>query len=111
MGAVLLLDATSGRPLALMEGSCLTALRTGAAAAAAARYLARPEARVAALFGCGVQGRTQVQGLAAIRPLTEVWVYDPVAERTASFVQEMAPTLPSVTFQVADSPVQAVQIE
>ncbi|MDI7250612.1 MAG: ornithine cyclodeaminase family protein, partial [Bacillota bacterium] len=60
MGMVVLLDATTGAPLALLEGGYLTALRTGAAAGAAARHLAPAGARVAALFGAGVQGRTQV---------------------------------------------------
>jgi ornithine cyclodeaminase/alanine dehydrogenase-like protein (mu-crystallin family) len=55
---VVVVDASTGAPAAIMDGTHLTALRTGAASGAATEALARPEARVAAIFGAGVQGRT-----------------------------------------------------
>jgi alanine dehydrogenase len=67
-GAVLLMDADSGEPRALMDSASLTALRTAAATAVAVRWLARPDAATATLVGCGVQGRAHVAFLAAVMP-------------------------------------------
>lgn len=71
---VLLIDASSGDLVALIEGAALTALRTGAAGGVAARTLARPAATVATLFGAGAQARTQLLGLVAVRPIRLVRV-------------------------------------
>ncbi len=88
--AVLVLDASTGRPLALLEGGTLTAIRTGAGAGAATDLLARPNSRVGAVFGAGVQARTQLEAMCAVRPLQTVWVYDPNPERTDIFIRQMA---------------------
>jgi len=64
-GTVMLADAERGAPLAVMDSGGLTALRTGAATAVAARYLARRAARTATVVGCGVQGETQLAAVAA----------------------------------------------
>lgn len=69
---VLLIDASTGELLALIDGTALTALRTGAAGGVAARALCRPAAARAALFGAGAQARTQLRALAAVRPIREV---------------------------------------
>ncbi|MCA9872652.1 MAG: hypothetical protein KC441_03335, partial [Anaerolineales bacterium] len=74
-GLVLALDAATGRPLAIMEGSALTAIRTGAASGAATDVLARPDAAVAAIFGSGVQARTQLEAVCTVRPIQEVRVF------------------------------------
>lgn len=71
---VLLADAASGEALALLDGTALTALRTGAAGGLAARLLARADASVAALFGAGAQARSQLLALATVRPIREVRV-------------------------------------
>jgi ornithine cyclodeaminase len=71
---VLLLDATTGRTLAIMEGNWLTAMRTGAASGLATDLLARQDADVLALFGAGTQASTQVLAIHTIRPLREVRV-------------------------------------
>jgi len=76
-GVVVLADGGTGEPLALLDSPSLTALRTAAATAVAARRLARPGARVATLCGCGVQGRAHLPFLAAVLPLREVWLVDP----------------------------------
>ena len=65
----MLADAEHGEPLAVMDSGSVTALRTGAATAVAAKFLARPDARVATLVGCGVQGEIQLAALAAVLPL------------------------------------------
>ncbi len=62
-GTVLLGDAATGLPLALLDGTALTALRTGAAGGLAARLLARPDSAVVALFGAGAQARTQLEAV------------------------------------------------
>jgi ornithine cyclodeaminase/alanine dehydrogenase-like protein (mu-crystallin family) len=75
-GTVVLADAEHGAPLAVMDSGSITALRTGAATAVAARYLARPDARTATVVGCGVQGEIQLAALAAVLPLERAWVLD-----------------------------------
>ena len=87
---VTLVDSVTGRPSAILDGTYLTALRTGAASGAATDLLARPDARVAAIFGAGVQGRTQLEAICEARDIAEVWVYD--IDRTAAetFAAEMS---------------------
>jgi alanine dehydrogenase len=75
-GLVVLADTTNGRPLAVMESSTLTAIRTAATAALAATYGARPNARITAVIGCGVQARHQLTAFHAAFPIEEVRAYD-----------------------------------
>lgn len=72
--SVLLLDAETGKTLAIMEGGWLTALRTGAASGLATSLLARQDADVLALFGAGVQAPMQALAIATVRPLREIHV-------------------------------------
>lgn len=71
---VLLGDAGTGAPLAVIEGAALTALRTGAAGGVAARALAVADARRAAIFGAGVQARSQLAALLEVRDIDDVRV-------------------------------------
>lgn len=87
--AVVVINAANGKPIALMEGGYLTALRTGAVSGAATDVLARREAKVAAIFGAGVQGRTQLLAVAAVRRLECVYVYDAVRASAEKFAREM----------------------
>lgn len=73
-GAVLLLDADSGRPRALLDGTRLTQIRTAAGSALATELLARPDAGVLAVFGAGPQGRAHIELLSATRRLDEIRV-------------------------------------
>ena len=66
-GLVTLFEATTGRPLAVLEGGSLTAIRTGAASGVATQYLAAPQARVLTVFGAGVQAHTQARAIVAAR--------------------------------------------
>jgi ornithine cyclodeaminase/alanine dehydrogenase-like protein (mu-crystallin family) len=75
-GVVVLCDAETGTPLAILDSGELTARRTGAATAVAARRLARPDSRTATIVGCGVQGRAQLRALRAVLPLTRVFAVD-----------------------------------
>ncbi len=93
-----------------MEGGYLTALRTGAGSGVATDLLARRDARVAAIFGAGVQGRTQLLGVAAVRNLERVYVFDAVAKQVEQFISEMRgkPGIPN-DVRVASSPAEAVR--
>ena len=107
--AVLVLEANSGRPVALLEGSVLTAIRTGAASGAATDLLARPESQVVAIFGAGVQGRTQLAAVCSVRRIQTAWVYDTNPERVAAFVHELAGVSPiPADLRLAATPAQAV---
>jgi len=75
-GTVVLADADHGAPLAVMDSGSVTALRTGAATAVAAKFLARRDARTATIVGCGVQGEIQLAAVAAVLPLQRVWMLD-----------------------------------
>jgi ornithine cyclodeaminase/alanine dehydrogenase-like protein (mu-crystallin family) len=89
-GVVALFDAVNGRLLALMDSIELTALRTAAATAVAARYLAREDAAVATIAGCGTQGRAQLRALAHVRPLRQAFAVDQdeaAAERFAGTME------------------------
>lgn len=107
----LLISPETGIPLALMEASWLTALRTGAASGVATDLLARPEAKVAAIFGAGVQGRTQLMAISQVRNLTRVWVYDPYQEASQRFQEEMKTAGPPVPSDIlmATSPQEALR--
>jgi ornithine cyclodeaminase/alanine dehydrogenase-like protein (mu-crystallin family) len=87
--SILLLDATTGQTLAVMEGGWLTAFRTGAASGLATDLLARRNADVLALFGAGVQAPMQVLAIHAVRPLREVRVVN----RSDEHYQFLAATL------------------
>jgi alanine dehydrogenase len=83
-GTVVLADAETGEPLALMDSASVTALRTGAATAVAAKHLARPDSRCATIVGCGAQGEIQLAAVAAVLPLQHVWVLDAEPARARS---------------------------
>lgn len=105
---VVVIDARTGAPVAAMEGASLTALRTGAASGAATDLLARPDAAVAAVFGAGVQGRTQLEAVCAVRPIREAWVYDGNPQRAQAYAEEMGGQL-GIPIHVATNPAEAVR--
>lgn len=75
-GVIHLIDAATGRLLALIDSPQLTAHRTAAAGAVAADVLARPDARSVAIIGAGVQGEWQFKYLTHVRSIDRIWVYD-----------------------------------
>jgi ornithine cyclodeaminase/alanine dehydrogenase-like protein (mu-crystallin family) len=89
----IVMDAEQGTPLAVLEAGYLTAVRTGAASGVATDALARKDARVAAIFGAGVQGRTQLEAIAAVRPIRRALVFDIDAGAAAAFAEEMTERL------------------
>ncbi|HOA47323.1 MAG TPA: ornithine cyclodeaminase family protein [Candidatus Paceibacterota bacterium] len=76
MAVIVLNDARTGLPLTLMDGTYITALRTGAASAVATKYLARKEAKSLGVIGAGSQAITQILAIAQVRKLSEILVYD-----------------------------------
>ncbi len=86
IGLVLLMDAGNGSPLALMDGTCLTAIRTAALNAFAIDLLSRPQSRTALLVGCGTQAAAQLLGLSSVRQLEEIRVMGRDELRTEAFV-------------------------
>lgn len=87
--AVLLFDEPTGAPVALLDGTFLTQFRTGAAMGLGAELLARPDADVVALFGAGATARTSLWAVCAVRPIREVRVVHPRAERFPDFQAAM----------------------
>ena len=88
-GVLVMEDASTGRPIAVIEAGYLTALRTGAASGLATALLARPEASIVALFGAGAQARTQLEAVAAVRTLREVRVVTRDPAHAAGFIEAM----------------------
>jgi alanine dehydrogenase len=86
---VILVDAKTGQPLAAMDGTYLTALRTGAASGLATDLLARKDSRVAAIFGAGTQARTQLEAVCTVRDIEKAWVYDVRPRIARAYVKEM----------------------
>jgi alanine dehydrogenase len=92
-GAVVLCDAGTGRPLAIMDSIEITIQRTGAATAVAAKYLARPGSEVATICGCGNQGRVQLRALSRVLPLVRAFTFDTDPLRAREFSAELAAEL------------------
>jgi alanine dehydrogenase len=86
---VCLIDPDDGRPLAIMDGTYLTALRTGAVSGAATDLLARHDARILALFGTGAQAVTQAQAICAVRDIGEIRVVARSAEKGHAFIARL----------------------
>ena len=75
-GLLILNDPETGVPLAIMDCTWITAKRTGAATAVAAKYLARPESKTVGIVACGVQGRSNLEALACLFKINKVKAYD-----------------------------------
>src|SRR5512136_2304069 len=75
-GLLILNDDETGLPYAVMDCTWITAYRTGAASALAAKYLANPNSEVAGILACGVQGRTNLEALKCVFPLKRAYAYD-----------------------------------
>jgi ornithine cyclodeaminase/alanine dehydrogenase len=75
MGTILLLDESSGFPMAVMDGGFITAMRTGAASGVATKHMARRDAAVGMIFGSGVQAFTQALAIHEARPLRKLLIW------------------------------------
>jgi ornithine cyclodeaminase/alanine dehydrogenase-like protein (mu-crystallin family) len=108
---VLMIDPATGLPLGLLDGSTLTALRTGAASGVATKHLSRADASAAAIFGAGVQGRTQLEAVCAVRSIHRACVFDPSTGRAEEFAREMSARGGAVPrdIRIASTPAEAVR--
>ena len=104
---VVVIDAETGIAHAILDGTYLTAIRTGAAAGAATDFLARKDASRVAIFGAGPQGCSQLEAMCAVRPVRQAWIFDINREASQAFAGEMAQRT-AVSIQVARNPSEAI---
>jgi ornithine cyclodeaminase/alanine dehydrogenase-like protein (mu-crystallin family) len=102
-GLLILNDPETGMPLAIMDCAWITAKRTGAATAIAAKYLARPESTSVGIVACGVQGRSNLEALACLFKITKVKAYDLYPDVAQRYAREM-----SDNFQLDIEPVKTL---
>jgi len=107
-GLLILNDPETGIPMTVMDATWITAKRTGAATAVAARYLARPDSSSLGIVACGVQGRSNLEALSCLFPLREVKAYDTLPEAAAAFASEMKAHL-GLDVEVVKTPQEAVE--
>jgi len=107
-GLLILNDPDTGVPLAVMDCTWITAKRTGAASALAAKYLARPESASVGIVACGVQGRSNLEALACLFKLQKVRAYDLDAKVAARYADEMKANL-GLAVEVVQSLPEAVK--
>jgi ornithine cyclodeaminase len=106
---MIVIDSHTGQPQAIMDAGRLTALRTGAVSGVATDLLARKDARVAAIFGAGVQGRTQLQAVCTVRSIEKALVYDTDPGAAQSYVEDMQALSPGPSdIEIASSPDEAL---
>jgi ornithine cyclodeaminase/alanine dehydrogenase len=106
-GLLILNDVETGIPYSVMDCAWITAYRTGAASALAARYLARPESKIAGILACGVQGRTNLEALKVLFPIERVYAYDIHPDVQQRYVDEICTRFGIEVIGVKD-PKQAV---
>jgi alanine dehydrogenase len=101
-GVIVLCDAGNGTPLAVMDSRDITSLRTAAATAVAAKYLARQESRTITICGCGNQGRIQLMALSRVFRFETVFAYDTQEEQALQFSQALTSALTISVRPVSD---------
>lgn len=101
-GVLVLVDASDGRALAVMDSGAITAIRTAAASALAASHLARGDAAVAAIVGCGLQGSAHADALLELAPFREIRLFDADASRAERLASRLADS-PHLAVRVAGS--------
>ena len=107
LATIVLLDPETGALLAVLDGRYITEARTAAASAASAKHLARPEARVLAIIGSGVQAHSHVDALLRVRPIDEVRIWGRTSAHADALVAELAPHA-AARFTTSSSVEQAV---
>jgi ornithine cyclodeaminase/alanine dehydrogenase-like protein (mu-crystallin family) len=105
--AVLVFDPETGQAIALLEGSSLTAIRTGAAGGAAIDLLARKDSKVVAIFGAGAQGRTQLEAACTARKIEAAFIFDTDKTKAESFAKEMKTLIKDI--RLAQSAKEAIE--
>jgi ornithine cyclodeaminase/alanine dehydrogenase-like protein (mu-crystallin family) len=106
-GLLILNDPDTGIPMAIMDAAWITAKRTGAATAVAAKYLARKDSTSVGIIACGVQGKSNLEALACQYKITRVKAYDLHREVAHKYAREMS-ELVQVDIEVVSHPKEAV---
>ncbi|MFW9888393.1 MAG: ornithine cyclodeaminase family protein, partial [Candidatus Thorarchaeota archaeon] len=106
-GLLILNDPDTGLPISVMDCIWITAMRTGAATAVSAKYLARNDSSSVGVLGCGVQGRSNVEALAVEFPLEKVMAYDVNRNSARLYAREIRDRF-GLDVEVVDNPRQAV---
>lgn len=106
-GLLILNDPETGIPIAVMDCSWITAQRTGAATAVAAKRLARPGSSTAGIIACGVQGRSNLEALSCIYSISSVKAYDVAPEVARKYADEMSRRL-NLVIEPVGTPREAV---
>lgn len=109
MALIILIDPKTGAPQAIMDGTEITAMRTGAAAGVATKYLSRRDAGRLGIVGAGVQGSKQLDFIVNVRNIMEVKVYDLREEAKANFIQRAREKHPTLRVVAAESIEEAVR--
>lgn len=103
-GVIVVMDMERGTPLAILDSALVTTLRTAAATAIAARYLAVADAATVTIAGCGTQGRASLESLRLVRSIRKVYAYDMNEAAADRFAREMdAHAVTSLEDAIADS--------
>lgn len=108
IATIILNDPKNGKPLAIMDGTYITALRTGAAGACGAKYLSRKDSKIAGIIGLGVQGRSQLMGLCEVRDIEKAKVFDILPAARRKYAEEMSGKL-GIDIEAVDSSEAAVR--
>ncbi|MFX1535600.1 MAG: ornithine cyclodeaminase family protein [Promethearchaeota archaeon] len=110
MGLLILNDPDTGVPIAVMDCTWITAKRTGAATAVAAKYLARKESSSVGIIACGVQGRSNLEALSCLFQLEKVKAYDIRQEAAQRFSKEMGEKF-QIPIEVVSNSADAVRMD
>ena len=106
-GLLILNDPETGMPLSVMDCAWITAMRTAAASAVSAKYLARPESSTIGILACGVQGHTNLEAMNVLFPLKKVMAFDPSAENAQALAKYGRETL-GLDVEIVEDPKLAV---
>lgn len=107
-GVIVLSDGENGCPLAVMDSIEVTIRRTAAATAVAAKHLARRDAKVVTICGCGAQGRAQLRALARVLPLERAYAFDAAEEASLAYARDLSAEL-SLDVQAVRDHVEALR--
>ncbi|WP_100013001.1 ornithine cyclodeaminase family protein [Lentibacillus sediminis] len=105
---IMLFDTTNGNPIALMDGTFITALRTGAVTGVATKYLARGNASTLAVIGTGGMAPAQLEATSCVRDLTKVYVYNRTVSKAEAFIGDMSKQYPDIEFELKLTPQEAL---
>jgi alanine dehydrogenase len=108
LATVMLFSAASGKMIAAMDGSYITAIRTACASAMATKVLANPQTRVMAILGAGVQARAHIRAIARVRGLEKIKIHSPSGASAAAVKKELGPEV-DAAIEVANSAEEAVR--